>query len=87
MRALPSNWILRGAPFQSDGHDGDGEFPAILKHLMAQRGLPAGDELENFLRPRLRDLSDPFEIGEMKVAVDRILLAAERKEKVVIYGD
>ena len=87
MRALPSNWILRGAPFQSDGHDGDGEFPAILKHLIAQRGLPAGDELETFLRPRLRDLSDPFEIGEMKEAVDRILLAADRKERVVIYGD
>lgn len=87
MRALPSHWILRGAPFQSDGNGDEGEFPAILTHLITQRGLPAGDELEAFLQPRLRDLGDPFEIGEMKEAVERVLLAVDRGEKVVIYGD
>ncbi|MEP4077561.1 single-stranded-DNA-specific exonuclease RecJ [Haloferula sp.] len=87
MRAQPTNWILRGAPFQSDGNGDDGEFPGILRHLITQRGLPDGDELETFLRPKLRDLSDPFEIGEMEEAVERVLQAVDRGEKVVIYGD
>jgi len=43
--------------------------------------------LEGFLRPRLRDLADPFLIPDMALAVERILLAVERKEKICIYGD
>ncbi|MEM9237136.1 MAG: single-stranded-DNA-specific exonuclease RecJ, partial [Verrucomicrobiota bacterium] len=58
-----------------------------MKHLIDQRGLPSGDDLESFLRPRLRDLGDPLEIGEMAQAVERIFEAVDRGEKVVIYGD
>lgn len=52
-----------------------------------QRGLPAGDALEGFLRPRLRDLADPFLIPDMELAVQRILQAVDRGEKVCIFGD
>ena len=87
MRALPFRWIARGEPFQNPGngssHD---DFPPILEHLIRQRGLPLGVNLEGFLRPRLRDLADPFLLPEMKLAVERILLAADRKESVCIYG-
>ncbi|WP_193214916.1 single-stranded-DNA-specific exonuclease RecJ [Luteolibacter marinus] len=87
MRALPADWILCGDPFHANG-SGDGHpFPAILEHLIRQRGLPVGENLENFLRPKLRDLGDPFEINEMHEAVERILAAVERSENVCIYGD
>ncbi len=59
----------------------------ILEHLIRQRGLPVGQDLESFLRPRLRDLADPFLIPEMDAAVDRILEAADRGEKVCVFGD
>lgn len=62
-------------------------FPAILRHLIEQRGLPAGEALEEFLRPKLQNLGDPFEIGEMDLAVRRILEAVDRGEKVLLYGD
>ncbi len=87
MRAQPFKWIARGEPFancQSGSPDG---FPPILEHLIRQRGLPAGVTLEGYLRPRLRDLADPFLIPDMKRAVDRILLAIDNQEHVCIYGD
>ena len=87
MRSLCAEWILRGAPFQMNGKGGGGAFPAILEHLIRQRGLPDGADLENFLRPRLRELGDPFEIGEMREAVARILEAVDRGEKICLYGD
>ena len=43
--------------------------------------------METFLRPKLRDLSDPFLMPDMKAAVERILRAADAKETVCIYGD
>jgi len=86
MRALPNRWISRGEPFQ-EGSGLDGDFPAILEHLIRQRGLPVGADLEGFLNPRLRDLADPFLIPDMQLAVDRILQAVDCKETVCIFGD
>lgn len=86
MRALPSRWIPRGEPF-SDGNGSQGAFPPILEHLIRQRGLPTGDDLDGFLNPRLRDLSDPFLIPDMGLAVERLLQAADRGEEVCIFGD
>jgi single-stranded-DNA-specific exonuclease len=86
MRALPSRWIPRGEPF-SDGNGSGGAFPPILEHLIRQRGLPSGDDLDGFLNPRLRDLSDPFLIPDMGLAVERLLQAADRGETVCIFGD
>jgi len=87
MRAPPADWILRGDPFHTNGNGRNHAFPAILEHLIRQRGLPTGEHLEGFLRPKLRDLSDPFEIPEMREAVTRILRAVDRGEKICIYGD
>ena len=86
MRALPSRWILRGEPFP-DGDGSQGAICSILERLVRQRGLPAGMDLEGFLNPRLRDLADPFLIPDMRPAVDRLLLAADRGEAVCIFGD
>jgi len=87
MRGPDAEWILRGDPFDAARDGNGGDFPAILRHLVDQRGLPPGVDLETFLRPRLRDLGDPFEIGEMDRAVERVLQAVDRGEEVLIYGD
>jgi single-stranded-DNA-specific exonuclease len=87
MRAPPADWILRGDPFQTQGSGRGHAFPAILEHLIRQRGLPVGENLESFLRPKLRDLGDPFEIGEMHQAVARILHAIDHGQQVCLYGD
>ena len=87
MRAQAFRWIQRGEPFLPDGSCGDGDFPEILRHLVRQRGICEESEMENFLRPKLKDLSDPFLIPDMQPAVERILQAVDSGEKVCIYGD
>jgi single-stranded-DNA-specific exonuclease len=39
------------------------------------------------LDPKLRELTDPFLLPQMDRAVDRLLRAIERRERIVLYGD
>jgi len=52
-----------------------------------RKGFASADEVENFLRPRLKSLSDPFLLPNMEAAVGRILAAVDRRERVVLFGD
>ena len=87
MRATAFRWVMRGEPFLPNGRAADEGFPEILRHLVRQRGIPEGEALEAFLHPKLKDLSDPFLMPDMRAAVTRILAAADRKESVCIFGD
>jgi single-stranded-DNA-specific exonuclease len=87
MRAQPFNWIARGEPFKKQTLGSVSSFPPILEHLIRQRGLPPGVDLEGYLRPKLKDLADPFLIPDMKLAVERVLKAVDTREDVCIYGD
>lgn len=87
MRAQPFRWIARGEPFEKQTNGSSSSFPPILEHLIRQRGLPPDVDLEGYLRPKLRDLADPFLIPDMKLAVERVLAAIDAKEEVCIYGD
>lgn len=63
------------------------EIPEIIRKLLAQRGLINQRDIESFLRPTLEDMHDPFLLEGMDIAVDRIISAIEKKEKILIYGD
>src|SRR5438876_12460998 len=52
-----------------------------------RKGFASAKEVEAFLRPRLSSLSDPFLLPNMQAAVDRILAALDRHERVVLFGD
>jgi len=52
-----------------------------------RKGFATSEEVETFLRPRLSSLSDPFLLPNMQAAVDRILVAVDRHERVVLFGD
>jgi len=59
----------------------------LVHNLLYQRGIFTEEDIERFLKPDLKNLHDPFLLDGMKDAVDRILLAIQNKEKVLIYGD
>lgn len=63
------------------------ELSPLTRQLLAQRGLASEASARAFLQPRLAELGDPFTLPQMQQAVDRILTAVDRKEKVVLYGD
>src|SRR5947208_3523762 len=52
-----------------------------------RKGFASSEEVEAFLRPRLSTLSDPFLLPNMQTAVERVLIALSRKERVVLFGD
>lgn len=59
----------------------------VLCRILVQRGIRTFDQARNFFRPRLDDLHDPWLMKDMGKAVDRIMLARDRKEKILVYGD
>jgi len=63
------------------------EIPELVVEILKARGM-APAEMGVFLYPDYeRDLGDPLLMKDMQAAVDRVFLAAERHEKVVVYGD
>ena len=44
-------------------------------------------ESERHLRPQLAHVSDPFAVGGLREAAERLVLAAERRERIAILGD
>ena len=59
----------------------------LLAQCLVNRGFDAPASIENFLAPRLKNLADPFLLPNMAKAVERLLLAHERGEPLVIFGD
>ncbi len=83
------NWVIR-----EQGSDTDVKHllealkvePPIAD-LLVQRGIRTFDEAKAFFRPNLSHLHDPFLMRDMDKAIDRISLAIERKESLLVYGD
>jgi len=58
-----------------------------VARLLLRKGFHSLEEVENFLRPRLSLLSDPFLLPQMLAAVSRIFDALDRRESIVLFGD
>ncbi|MEN9992364.1 MAG: single-stranded-DNA-specific exonuclease RecJ [Verrucomicrobiota bacterium] len=87
MRWADVEWILRGESFQMDESDSTKDFPAILEHLVRQRNIALENSLDRFLDPKLKDLSDPFLLPEMDLAVARLFTAIDQGQSIGIFGD
>src|SRR3989442_4814604 len=59
----------------------------MVARLLCQRGLSDPELAARFLRPSLDHLHDPMRLADMRVAVDRLLGAIARRERIAIHGD
>ena len=59
----------------------------IIADLLLRRGIKTESAAKRFFRPMLNELSDPFLMDDMDVAVDRLNDAMGRKERIMVYGD
>jgi len=60
---------------------------AVVARLLCQRGLSDPELAGRFLNPVLDHLHDPMLLADMSVAIDRIMMAIARKERIAIHGD
>jgi len=58
-----------------------------LVELLFNRGLADISAITRFLSPSLHELPDPFQLSGMTAAVERLLSAFQREEKIFVFGD
>ncbi|WP_321299955.1 single-stranded-DNA-specific exonuclease RecJ [Marinifilum fragile] len=86
---MEKRWVINepgdeetvGALMESLGVD------RVIANLLVQRGITTFDMAKAFFRPSLDDLYDPFLMKDMTKAVDRLVIAMEKQERVMVYGD
>lgn len=59
----------------------------VISTLLVQRGIKTFDQAKAFFRPDLASLHDPFLMKDMDKAVERLELALNNNEKILVYGD
>ncbi len=60
---------------------------SILCKLLVQRSIFDYDTAKKFFRPCLTDLHNPWKMKDMHKAVNRIEIAIQKQEKILVYGD
>lgn len=59
----------------------------LLATILANRNIVKEEEIRLFLKPTRNDFHDPYLITDMEKAINRIVEAIEKQQKVTIYGD
>lgn len=81
MRGMTRRWTFRCGP-------GSGRRDKPLpQRVLEARGLTDPEHAQLFLSPRLLHLHDPSLIPDLDRAAERLLEAARRRERIVVYGD
>ena len=79
----PPEWFVQAV--RTYVPDVEGNYAALL---LWQRGIQEIQQLAGFVNPKFYQPASPFEFGqEMHLAVERLQLARDRHEKIVIWGD
>ncbi|MBS1918446.1 MAG: single-stranded-DNA-specific exonuclease RecJ [Bacteroidetes bacterium] len=60
---------------------------AAICNILVQRNIDTFEKAKQFFRPQLNELHDPWLMKDMDKAVERILSAFNKKEKILVFGD
>ncbi|MCA0969969.1 single-stranded-DNA-specific exonuclease RecJ [Halobacillus litoralis] len=64
----------------------DGLTP-LTGQLLSKRNVTSPEAIEQFLNPSIEQLHDPFLMGGMKKAVERVQKAIANEESILVFGD
>ena len=59
----------------------------IIATLLVERGVKTFEEARRFFRPGLDQIHDPYLMKGMRQAIDRINLAIQQQQRIMVYGD
>jgi len=60
---------------------------SALCKILVHRGIDTFQKAKDFFRPQLSHLHDPFLMKDMEKAVERILLAINNDQRILVFGD
>lgn len=63
------------------------DLPQAIVRILLARNLDNPDRIRQFIGPKMSDLFDPFLLSGMQKAVDRLVVALQKREKILVYGD
>lgn len=63
------------------------DLDKCIARILVQRGIETFEQAQPFLTPTLEQLHDPFLLPDADVAIDRILTAVQKGERIAIHGD
>ncbi len=66
---------------------GDLRLPLLVARVLINRGLRENESADRFLNPSPAHLESPFAFQHMDRAVNRVIGALQRNEKVLVQGD
>ncbi len=85
---MNSRWVLATPPPEcTEALRREQGISSLLAACLVNRGIVTTEAADAFLDPRLRSLSDPMILPDIRLAIDRLFLARERNEPLVIFGD
>ncbi len=88
MNGTDKRWNIKGpSPGLSQKISRSLNISPLVSQLLINRGLDTPELISSFLSANLRDLHSPFLMKDMQKAVDRIITAINRNEKISVFGD
>lgn len=85
---LKKRWkILAADPVKSSALQQSLSIHPVLCDILTQRGISNFDGAKAYFRPQLSELPSPWLMKDMEKAVERILYAVSREEKILVFGD
>ena len=86
---MERRWIIAPRPEQNDSAINWAEICGLpcIATLLQRKGFSCVEDVDAFLQPRLRSLTDPFLLPNMAAAVERIRGAIDCGERMVLFVD
>ena len=86
---MNTKWLIKDAPdaLQVENLKNEMNVSEVVAYMLVQRGITEFDEAKSFFRASLKELHDPFLMKDMERAVERVNIALEEGQKILIYGD
>lgn len=86
---MERRWIIAAESQEENGAIPWMEICSLpcISALLQRKGFACADDVSAFLQPRLSSLADPFLLPNVPAAVERILAAIDRAERIVLFGD
>ena len=82
-------WVYLDTPLEKDikSLSESLNVNTYIAKILLQRGITSYSEAEKYFCPSLDMLHDPFLMDGMDLAVNRLINAVQKREKIMLYGD